>query len=358
MVTNRSVGILRRQREDVEREKTAWTRLLPIADALADVGLLPEMIVYREDAATGLREQLLGFGGVLVWVDPISSGDRDRSQLDALLREVANEGVWVSAHPDVILKMATKEVLFATRNLGWGTDIDCYRSHEEFVRRFPDRLRQGAPRVLKQHRGNDGIGVWKVELVETAGSRRGQVRVQHAEHRGPETEELALDAFMTRCAPYFAASGLLVDQAFQPRVGEGLIRAYLVEDEVIGFARQTHDGEPPRDDDGQQLEPSPERVMGLPSPKTMYPPSVPRFARMKASLEGEWVAAMLGVLGMSRAELPAIWDADFLLGPPDASGADSYVLCEINASSVTPFPPEAPTRIARSVAAHLGVAEG
>jgi hypothetical protein len=30
------------------------------------------------------------------------------------------KGVWVSAHPDVILKMGVKEVLHRTRHLGWG----------------------------------------------------------------------------------------------------------------------------------------------------------------------------------------------------------------------------------------------
>ena len=35
-----------------------------------------------------------------------------------------------------------------------------------------------------------------------------------------------------------------------------------------------------------------------------------------------------------------------LLGPKTPDGNDTYVLCEINASCVTPFPPEAPAKIA------------
>ena len=34
-----------------------------------------------------------------------------------------------------------------------------------------------------------------------------------------------------------------------------------------------------------------------------------------------------------KASLPIIWDADFLYGPCDRAGTDTYVLCEINASS-------------------------
>ena len=44
---------------------------------------------------------------------------------------------------------------------------------------------------------------------------------------------------------------------------------------------------------------------------------------------------------------PIIGDADFLYGPRTASGEDTYVLCEINVSSVFPFPEQAPSEIAR-----------
>ena len=48
-----------------------------------------------------------------------------------------------------------------------------------------------------------------------------------------------------------------------------------------------------------------------------------------------------------------IWDADFLYGPKDASGHDTYVLCEINISCVWPFPPRATTDIARAAVARV-----
>jgi uncharacterized protein DUF6815 len=55
-------------------------------------------------------------------------------------------------------------------------------------------------------------------------------------------------------------------------------------------------------------------------------------------------------------QLPVLWDADFLLGPRDENGADTYVLCEINVSAVTPFPAEAPPKIALAVARRFGSA--
>ena len=62
---------------------------------------------------------------------------------------------------------------------------------------------------------------------------------------------------------------------------------------------------------------------------------------------------MMDLLGIEAEYLPIIWDADFLYGPQDESGRDTYVLCEINVSSVFPFPEEAPSAIARLAMARL-----
>jgi uncharacterized protein DUF6815 len=62
---------------------------------------------------------------------------------------------------------------------------------------------------------------------------------------------------------------------------------------------------------------------------------------------------MMQLLEIDAGSLPIIWDADFLYGPHDASGKDTYVLCEINVSSVFPFPEQAPPEIARLARARL-----
>jgi hypothetical protein len=56
---------------------------------------------------------------------------------------------------------------------------------------------------------------------------------------------------------------------------------------------------------------------------------------------------MMRVLDIGAESLPVLWDADFLYGPRTASGEDTYVLCEINVSSVIPFPAQVPAEIAR-----------
>ena len=48
-----------------------------------------------------------------------------------------------------------------------------------------------------------------------------------------------------------------------------------------------------------------------------------------------------------------LWDADVMYGEKDANGADTYVLCEINVSSVSPFPISAESPLAEAVAKQL-----
>ena len=90
-------------------------------EELSGLGIHAEPAVYDEEFADEVCEQLLKVDGVLVWVDPLSRG-KTRALLDPMLRDVASRGPWISAHPDVILKMGTKEVLYRTKHLGWGTD--------------------------------------------------------------------------------------------------------------------------------------------------------------------------------------------------------------------------------------------
>jgi hypothetical protein len=90
-----------------------------------------------------VRQQLLAVDGVLVWVDPIHEW-QTRAVLDPMLLDVASRGPWVSALPDVILKMGTKEVLHRTKHLGWGTDTHLYRTVADFRGAFPPRLQAEA----------------------------------------------------------------------------------------------------------------------------------------------------------------------------------------------------------------------
>lgn len=324
----------RTARSEATRENN---RFLRIFEELATLGVTAEPAVYDETFADEVRAQLLQADGVLVWVNPLQNG-KTRHSLDALLREVASKGPWVSAHPDAILAMGTKDVLVRTRHLGWGTDTHVHDSMARFRDTFPGRLAAGGARVLKQNRGNDGQGVWKVETVPSESMQKVLV-LEAANEASPE--EVQLDDFIERCEPYFCQGGRIIDQPFQERIGEGMIRCYMAADRVAGFAHQYPKG---------LLPPSHVRPHGE---KRMYPPDAEAFKPLRAKMESEWVPQLMEAVHLDAATLPVIWDADFLYGPETATAGHTYVLCEINVSSVFAIPDEAAAAIARVSARRL-----
>ena len=318
-------------------------RLAPLMAEIRRLGAVAVPVLYEDDAPGSVRSQLLGLDGVLVWVNPIQDG-ANRSRLDALLRQAAAAGVWVSANPGVILALGTKEVLYRTREVGWGTDTGLYRDAADFRARFPRVLAKDTVRVLKQARGNGGNGVWKVELVEPAegGGNPGPealVRVRHAlEQEKAQPQELRLGDFLDRCEGYFDWSGCLVDQPYQQRLADGLVRCYFVQDQVVGFRHQWPRG---------LLEPTTEAARRPAPPSFCEDPDTPAYRLLRESVE-QWIPQMQQVLGLDTAALPVIWDADFLYGPKTAAGADTYVLCEVNVSATWPFPEQAVEHLARA----------
>lgn len=337
------VAILYPGDEEARRTATADNnRFSVLFHAFADRGIHAEPAVYRDDCWREVRDQLMAVDAVLVWVNPIEGG-RDRTVLDAMLREVAAAGVFVSAHPDVIAKLGTKEVLHRTQDIGWGCDTHVYRTPGQLRSELPGRLALGKARVLKQYRGNGGDGVWKVQLPPAVApsSLHEQprpvptpdaiVRVRHAK-RGCTEEEIALEEFFRRCEPYFVDGGRIIDQAYQERLPEGMIRCYLVHDVVAGFGHQAINALYPSPPGASRDEAT------QPGPRFYHPPIEPAFQPLRKKLEGEWLPAVQALLAIDTTRLPVIWDCDFLLGQKGAEGEDTYVLCEINVSSVAPFP--------------------
>jgi hypothetical protein len=328
-------------------------RFADLFRAFAAKGIHAEPAVYHDDLCAEVREQLMHVDGVLVWVNPIQDG-RDRSILDSMLREVAAAGIFVSAHPDIILKLGTKEVLYRTRDIGWSCDTHLYASMEQMRQELPARLAEGKARVLKQYRGNGGVGVWKVQLPMNNVERgflatpkpETIVRVRHAK-RGSIEEEITLAEFFRRCEEYFASNGRMIDQEYQERLPDGMIRCYLVHDRVAGFGHQAINALFPAHPGARPTE-TPE-----PGPRLYHSHTKPEFQVLKDKLERDWVPEAQRLLEIETQHLPILWDCDFLLGPKDGNGKDTYVLCEINVSSVAPYPKSAVPHIVDATAVQL-----
>ena len=138
--TARKVALLWRGNRDARKAAILEkSHLRGVAEALSRIGIEAEPAVYADELVDEVRDQLLKVDGVLVWVNPTAK-DGDRSILDHMLRQVADNGVFVSTHPGIIQKMGTKEVLYRTRDMSWGCDTHLYTTAEEFRERLPRRL--------------------------------------------------------------------------------------------------------------------------------------------------------------------------------------------------------------------------
>jgi hypothetical protein len=320
-----------------ERADPRESRFAALFDAFAAAGVAAEPAVWHDDFADEVARQLAGVDGVLVWCNPIEGGRR-RDRLDALLADAARAGVFVSTHPDTIARLGTKDVLLQTRDLPFGSDVHRVESVEQLRRELPARLAHGA-RVLKQHRGHSGIGVWRVEFADSPGSPE-RLRLRHAQ-RGSEEAVVDLDEVLRIVAPYFdaASGGHMIDQAWQPRLADGMVRAYLVGGRVGGFGHQAVNALLP--------------AAPVPGPRLYHDADDARFQGLRRSLEGGWVDQLVACTGADADRVPMLWDCDFLYGEPAADGAERWVLCEINVSSVSPFPPSVVAPLVDAVKARL-----
>src|SRR5258705_4618537 len=132
-----------------------------LALAFQENGFDISPVIYNEEKAEQLYKDLLQFDAVLVWVNPVEQGN-NRKRLDALLIQLSKDGCFVSAHPEVIIKIGTKDVLYKTRETEFGGDVKLYNSFEDFKERF---LSAPATRILKQYRGNGGDGVFTIDAT-------------------------------------------------------------------------------------------------------------------------------------------------------------------------------------------------
>lgn len=315
-----------------DRSDPAASRFAALFEALRRAGVAAEPAVYHDDFCDEVEAQLRRLRGVLVWHNPIEGG-RTRQRLDTMLRRVADAGVFVSAHPDTILRMGTKDVLVEVRDLPFGSDAQRVGSIGQLAAELPARLALG-PRVLKQHRGHSGIGVWRVERLGD-----GSFSVRHAQ-RGAEEERGPWALVLERLAPYFEGGAHMVDQAWQPRLAEGMVRAYLVRDRVAGFGHQAVNALFP----ATAGTPAPQ-----PGPRLYSGPEDERFQTLRRHLEDGWVDLLAHRLGVAPERLPLLWDADFIPGGAAGSAEDRHVLCEINVSSVAPYPDAANAAIVAAV---------
>jgi hypothetical protein len=119
----------------------------------------------------------------------------------------------------------------------------------------------------------------------------------------------------------------MIDQEYQERLPEGMIRCYLVHERVVGFGHQAIN----------VLFPAP---VGAPSTEApcRAPSSMPEFETLKRKLEQEWVPAVQRLLEIETESLPILWDCDFLLGPQGDKGEDTMFFAKSTSAALRRIP--------------------
>jgi hypothetical protein len=291
-----------------------------LAESFVRSGLSVETVPYDDIHADTYRDSLKRLDALLVWVNPMEQG-RDRKVLDQLLAELHSAGVFVSSVPETIMKIGTKDVLFKTRNLEWGSDVEMYATFDDFRERFPASMMNGQTRVLKQFRGNGGDGVFKV-----TSSGRGFL-VLHAK-RGAVEEKMSEDRFFDYFSAYFA-SGPMLNQEWNDKITNGMVRCYVSGRRVAGFGYQEINALYPQDGPV------------TPGKRFYFTEKCALFADLRVAIEERWIDQLLDVSDLAENKLPVIWDADFFINSMVPNSPGRYTLCEINVSSVSPFPESA-----------------
>lgn len=335
MATTASVALLGYGERLANAPDNLFERL---AEAFAARAIAAKQVSFRHDLADRVRRDLDGFDAVLAWVNPLEEGCA-RTALDDILRDLAAGGVMVGAHPNVIAKLGTKEVLYHTRFMAWGADTRRHFTLEELEQALRRELREGS-RVLKFARGNGGNGVWRVAPWSFDDPADPMIRVMKAE-RAYRDNTMRLSRWMMDLSAELSARGPLIDQPFYSPVPAGMVRCYLTRDRVAGFGYQQV-ASLLWEENGQTPPPH--------LPRVYASESDPRFSELKSLMETRWIGEMQRILDIAATDLPVLWDADFLVRAHPEPGREPWVLCEINASSVSPFPDSAIEPMVQTVA--------
>ncbi|HET9746011.1 MAG TPA: Cj0069 family protein [Chitinophagaceae bacterium] len=292
-----------------------------LADHFIEKGFTVDSVLYHDSVYTKLETQLQKYDAILVWVNPIEQGN-SRQLLDQMLTRLA-EVCFVSAHPDTILRIGTKEVLYKIKDTEFGGDIKRYDTFGDFKNRFLDQ--PPGIRILKQYRGNGGNGVFR---VDTLNKKQDKVIITHAT-KGDQEIQMTVQQFYSSFETYFDLGSILIDQQWNPNIVNGMVRCYLSGTKVSGFGYQ----------EVNALYPVVNGVYKKPGQRFYYSDECALFADLKNIMEKKWVPQLQELTGIRTEKLPVIWDADFFINKLNTDRTnEKYSLCEINASCVSPFP--------------------
>ncbi|MEX3505715.1 Cj0069 family protein [Corynebacterium sp. LK2510] len=301
---------------------------MPIVEAIQANGWHAEVVFYRPEWSEAIFAHVSdNFDGYISRVNPgnIPGGEKGYFEL---LTKLSDAGLVGMSTPEEMMAYGAKDALVKLNETDLvPADTAAYYDVDSFHETFPTSLSFGE-RVLKQNRGSTGSGIWRVRIadpevaanVEPGTALPLDTELKCTEAVDNHTETRQLGEFMDFCDQYIVGdNGMLVDMRFIPRITEGEIRILLVGPHPVFVVHK----KPAEGGDAFSATLFSGATYTYNTPE-QWPELIEMFAAARPV-----IAEKLG-----GDNIPLIWTADFMLADDDATGADTYVLGEINCSCV------------------------
>lgn len=295
---------------------------LPMIKSLETRGWTAEVLFYSDHEKESIFHHVISTADA--YVSRINPGNlKDEHHYFEMLRKLVDHGVVGMSHPDAMIGYGAKDALVKLRDTNLvPTDTFAYYTMLEFKNSFPKSLATGE-RVLKQNRGSTGEGIWRVQLIDQeAIDETGHVNlhamIKCTEAKDNHSEIHTLKEFIDFCEQYIVGeNGMLIDMKFLPRIKEGELRIFMINDKPVNVVHKKPAGE------------------------DSFSATLFSGAQYRYDKPEDWhelVDLFINSLPMITQklggyDLPLIWTADFMLDT-DENGHDTYVLGEMNCSCV------------------------
>lgn len=288
-----------------------------------ELNIKNEVVFYNSDKKDKLKDYLKK--NALYILSRINPGNlKEVDEYFQFLKELADSGIEVFTHPDVMINLDFKDILAKLKHTSLGEkSTHFYHDFEEFTQSFPPILREENIRVLKTNYGSTGEGVYLVSFNE----KDQTVDCVEAVDNTKTTFSSIYDflKFFEKLFEednendvYFKGKSGFVSCKYLSRINEGELRVLLVKDKAIAIVHKVP----------QKGEFSATLFSGA---KYQY----------ENPAQEKWRNLVEFTLdGLDDIEpycegksFPLLWTMDFILDF-DEKGKDIYVLSEINCSCV------------------------
>ncbi len=239
------------------------------------------------------------------------------------LKSLADAGVDVHTHPDVMINLDFKDILEKLKNsLVGDKGTKFYHTFKEFKNEFPAVLEKYRIRVLKTNYGSTGEGVYLVSLRddESIICTEAVDNVKYFYENMDEFVEKFKEKFEYDDSKetYFKGKSGFVGCRYLPRISEGEIRALLVNDKIVSIVHK---------------KPSNGEFSATLFSGAQYDYCSPDDERFKDVVDLTNKALKDVKKHLNGQNYPLLWTMDYILDY-DKKGNDKHVLSEINCSCV------------------------